>query len=298
MKKLLLIYNPQAGKGKLNSRLPAILEQLSQAGWLVTACPTAGPGDAARLAASLAGQYQRVVCSGGDGTLNEVVAGLSALTDPPPLGYIPAGTTNDSSRNLSLPKTPEEAARLAATGEPVPCDTGRFNDRVFLYVAAFGAFTDVSYDTPQPFKNTFGHLAYVLEGATRLPGLKSYPLTVEHDGVEQTGEFLYGMASNTVSIGGFPLPGADRVALDDGLFEVILLRAPKTAAQLQTLLRALAGQLPEDTSGPLLHFRTARLTVTCPTPLPWTLDGEYGGCPAVAHIENCHHGIRIIRGPA
>lgn len=296
MKKLLLIYNPHAGKGKVCAKLADILDQLTRAGWLVTARPTIGSGDAATAAAELAPLYERVVCCGGDGTLNEVISGLSSLTDPPVLGYIPTGTTNDFARNLALPKGMDQAAAVAASGYPFSCDTGRFNDHPFIYVAAFGAFTDVSYHTPQQFKNMFGHLAYVLEGAARLPNLKTYRLTVEHDGTTITGDFLYGMVSNTVSVGGFPILASNRVKLDDGLFEVVLIRAPKTPAELQGLIRVLATQNIEESNGAVIGFHASELTVTCTDPLPWTLDGEYGGSPTVAHIQNRHQAVRIVRG--
>lgn len=296
MKKMLLIYNPHAGKGKVRNKLADILDRLTQAGWLVTARPTAGPGDATVVACELGASYDRVVCCGGDGTLNEVVSGLVDLHEPPVLGYVPAGTTNDFSKNLALPRGMENAAATAASGYPKACDMGRFNDRTFVYVAAFGAFTDVSYDTPQTFKNVFGHLAYVLEGVSRIGNLKTYVLRVEHDGGIVEGEFLYGMVSNTVSVGGFQGLPAEQVELDDGLFEVILVRAPKNAMELQGIVRALARQSPDESDGAVLGFHTARLKVTCADPLPWTLDGEYGGDPRVANIENRRQAIQIVRG--
>lgn len=295
MRKLLLIYNPHAGKGKVCDKLADILDQLTRAGWLVTVRPTTGPGDAV-AAAELAPEYERVVCCGGDGTLNEVISGLSALDAPPVLGYIPAGTTNDFARNLALPKGMDQAAAVAAAGYPFPCDTGRFNDHPFIYVAAFGAFTDVSYHTPQQFKNMFGHLAYVLEGVARLPDLKTYHLSVEHGDQTIEGDFIYGMVSNTVSVGGFPALAADQVKLDDGLFEVLLIRAPKTLAELQGLIRALTTQKIEESNGAVIGFHASELTVTCTVPLPWTLDGEYGGSPTVARISDRHQAICIVRG--
>ena len=296
MKKLLLIYNPHSGKGKIHSWLSPIIAQLSQAGWLVTACPTSGPGDAVQLAFGLGRDYERVVCCGGDGTLNEVVSGLCQLEHFPALGYIPTGTTNDFSRNLALPKSMEAAAAVAGAGHPVLYDIGQLNQRSFVYIAAFGAFTDVAYDTPQQFKSLFGHLAYVLEGAARLPNLKSYSLIVEHDGQQEEGDFLFGMVSNTVSVGGFSVLANDQVKLDDGLFEVVLIRAPKTPSALQGLIRALATQDPDQSNGSVLGFHAASLTVTCKDPLPWTLDGEFGGSPTVAHIKNHPQALPIVCG--
>ncbi|MFQ7452720.1 MAG: diacylglycerol/lipid kinase family protein [Flavonifractor plautii] len=201
MKKLLFLYNTHAGKGLLKSRLAAVQDALAAAGWDVTIHPTQGAGDATAVAAARAGEFDRIVCSGGDGTLHEVVAGLMGRENRPEVGYIPAGTTNDFAKNLSLPRGMEAMARVAAAGVPRPVDIGSFNDRYFIYVAAFGAFTDVAYSTPQPVKNIFGHLAYVLEGATRLGSIQAYPLTVEHDGGVEEGGFCYGMVSNTVSVG-------------------------------------------------------------------------------------------------
>ena len=298
IKKMLLIYNPHAGSGKARGALAGIRDRLTEAGWLVTARPTSGPGDAVRLAAGLGGQYSRVVCCGGDGTLNEVVSGLLTLPQPPVLGYIPTGTTNDFSRNLALPKGLEDAASTAAAGVPKLCDMGRFNDRSFVYIAAFGAFTDVSYDTPQQFKSLFGHLAYVLQGVTRLTSLKTYVLRIEHDGGTAEGEFIYGMVSNTVSVGGFQTLPSERVRLDDGLFEVVLVKTPKNLQELGTIARALARQSLQEGEGTILTFHTSKLKVTCAKPPPWTLDGEYGGDPTVADIENRRQALAIIHGQA
>lgn len=295
MRQLLLIYNPRAGKGRVRPALAGILEQLTQAGWLVTACPTTKAGEATDLAFSLGHRYGRVVCCGGDGTLNEVVSGLLQLDRPPVLGYIPTGTTNDFSRNLCLPRGLEQAAAVAAAGFPKACDIGRFNHRSFVYVAAFGAFTDVSYDTPQPFKNLFGQLAYVLEGMSRIGTLKPYSLRIQHDGGVIEGEFLYGMVSNTISVGGFLDLPASEVSLDDGLFEAVFIRAPKTAQELQDIIRTLARQCLDESES-VLCFHTARLTITCAQPMPWALDGEYGGDPTVAKIENCRQVLRIVHG--
>ena len=227
MKRLLFIYNPQAGKGLIKPHLANVVDAFTKAGYLVTVWPTQGKADAARVAARQGWWYDRVVCCGGDGTLSETVSGLLTLDAPPVLGYIPTGTTNDFAKNLGLPRGVEKAAATAMEGTPRPCDMGRFNDRTFVYVAAFGIFTDVSYDTPQQFKSAFGHLAYVLEGATKLGDLgRGYHLTVEHDGGTLEGDFIYGMVTNTNSVGGFKVFPSDQVSLDDGVFEVVLVGRP------------------------------------------------------------------------
>ena len=295
MKKLLFLYNTHAGKGLLKSKLAAVQDALTAAGWDVTIHPTRGAGDATEVAAARAGAFDRIVCSGGDGTLHEVVTGLMGLEARPEVGYIPAGSTNDCAKHLSLPRGMEAAARVAAAGVPRPVDIGSFNNRFFIYVAAFGAFTDVAYNTPQPIKNIFGHLAYVLEGATRLGSIQAYHLTVEHDGGVEEGDFCYGMVSNTVSVGGFKGMPAEPVRLDDGLFEVVLVRQPQNPLQLQAVIKALLTMSPDE-GGLVSSFRTGRLRVACGQELPWTLDGEFGGAPTVAEIANHQKAVTIVYG--
>ena len=272
MKRLLFIYNPQAGKGLIKAHLANVVDTFTKAGYLVTVWPTQGKEDATHVAARQGWWYDRVVCCGGDGTLSETVSGLLTLDAPPVLGYIPAGTTNDFSKNLGLPRGVEKAAATAMEGTPRPCDMGRFNDRTFVYVAAFGIFTDVSYDTPQEFKNAFGHLAYVLEG-----------------------DFIYGMVTNTNSVGGFKVFPSNQVSLDDGVFEVVLVRQPRNVADLQDALVSLVRQNHEE-SRQVAAFHTSKLKVTAAEALPWTLDGEYGGNPEVAKIENLHKAITLVWG--
>lgn len=296
MERLLFIYNPQAGKGIIRPHLANVLDTFTKAGYLVTVWPTQGKADATHVAARQGWWYDRVVCCGGDGTLSETVSGLLTLETPPVLGYIPAGTTNDFSKNLGLPRGLEKAAVTAVEGVPRPCDMGKFNDRHFVYVAAFGVFTDVSYDTPQGFKNAFGHLAYVLEGATKLGDLgRGCHMTVEHDGERLEGDFVYGMVTNTNSVGGFKIFPPSQVSLNDGVFEVVLVRQPKSAADLQDALLALAKQ---DTSGSrqVVAFHAKQLTFTAGESIPWTLDGEYGGAPKTAVIENLNAAITLVWG--
>lgn len=296
MKRLLFIYNPQAGKGTVKAHLSNIVDTFTKAGYLVTIWPTQGKEDATHVAAQQGWWYDRVVCCGGDGTLSETVSGLLALDTPPVLGYIPAGTTNDFSKNLGLPRGVEKAAVTAVEGEARPCDMGRFNGRYFVYVAAFGIFTDVSYGTPQQFKNTFGHLAYVLEGATKLGDLgRAYHLQVEHDEGSLEGDFIYGMVTNTLSVGGFKVFPPKQVSLDDGLFEVVLVRQPRNVADLQDALFSLVRQ-DANSSRLVEAFHTRKLKVTAAEPLPWTLDGEFGGDPETAVIENLHDAITLVWG--
>ena len=296
MEQLLLIYNPTSGTGRAATRLSEIVDVCTKAGWLVTAYPTQLNGDATRIARELGGQYGRVICMGGDGTLSEVAAGLMELEGPPPLGYIPFGSTNDCATTLRLPRSHRQAARVAAaTGVPVPADMGLLNGHPFVYVAAFGAFTKVAYDTPQDLKHSLGHLAYILEGIASLPTISPYHLRVEYDGQVLEDDFFFGMVSNTLSIGGMKPPNADQVVLDDGLFEVTLVKKPVSLADVANGFQALINLAPAEGTGALVQFQARRLVFTADHPLPWTIDGEFGGQQSVNEVVNCQRALRVIR---
>ena len=293
MNQLLFIYNPTSGTGQVKAALAPVLDVFAKAGWLTTAYPTQCRGDAARVVRELGPRFDRVVCAGGDGT----AAGLLELDCPPPLGYIPFGSTNDCATTLRLPRKPREAALVAAgTGLPLPIDIGRLNDTTFVYVAAFGAFTKVAYDTPQDLKNTFGHLAYIFAGIASLPTIAPYHMTVEFDGQTLEDDFYFGMVSNSQSIGGLKPPKAERVVLDDGLFEVTLVRKPLKLADLTDGLQALINLSQNDRSGALVQFQARSLTFASDQSIPWTVDGEFGGSQTVNRVENCQKALNIIRG--
>lgn len=293
---MLLIYNPTSGKGQIAPVLSQVLDIFTKAGWLVTVHPTQGRGDATRTAHRLGGCYDRVVCCGGDGTLSETVAGLMSVPCPPPLGYLPAGSTNDCASTLRLPRDLRQAAQVAATdGVLRPWDIGRLNGRPFVYVVAFGAFTSVAYDTPQELKNTFGHLAYIMGGVAAIPSITPYHLRVEYDGQVVEDDFFYGMVCNTISVGGVKALPTDRVELDDGLFEVVLVRRPANIADIYSSLQALIQRKPLE-EGPILSFHAGRLSITGDKELPWTLDGEYGGRHQTVLVENCSRALRVIQG--
>ena len=297
MNRLLFIYNPASGTGQAKNALAPVLDVFTKAGWITTSYPTQCKGDAARTARELAGQFERVICAGGDGTLSEVVSGLMELQSPPPLGYIPFGSTNDCATTLRLPRKPREAALVAAgTGVSDPIDIGRLNGKTFIYVAAFGAFTKVAYDTPQDLKNTFGHLAYIFAGIASLPTIAPYHMRVEFDGQSLEDDFFFGMVSNSQSIGGLKPPKAERVVLDDGLFEVTLVKKPLKLADLTDGLQALVSLSPAERSGALVQLQARQLTFICEQPVPWTVDGEFGGSQTVNRVENCQKALNIIRG--
>ncbi len=298
MKRLLYIYNPAAGRHKAKEILSGVLEVFARQGYEITVHPTLERGDATDTVIQQGGCYDRVVCCGGDGTLNETVCGLLALPKSrrPALGYIPAGTTNDFSRTLELPKTIAELAEVAGAGAPRPIDVGEAGGRLFTYVAAFGLFTDVSYSTPQLNKNLLGHFAYVLEGAGKLGNIPSYHMTVSTpDGPEAEGDFIYGMVGNTVSVGGLVNLPRDKVLLDDGQFEVILIRRPESGKDWQSILTALTNlELVE--GGAVTGFSAGEVTFTCTQPVAWTVDGEFGGEQAVTTVKNLPRALTIACG--
>ena len=296
MKTLLFLYNPMSGKGRVADGLSDILNIFTRNGWLTTVYPTQSKGDAVRIVRDLGPHFDRVVCAGGDGTLSETVTGLMDLSAPPLLGYIPFGSTNDCAVNLDLPRVPTQAALIAAReGIPRESDIGKLNGSPFVYVAAFGAFTQVAYETSQDLKNTFGHLAYVMEGIASIPSITPYHIKVEYDGNVLEDDFYFGMVSNAFSIGGIKLPAKERVVLDDGLFEVDLIKKPVSLLDIANGFQDLIRQSPSG-SGVRVHFQASRLTFTCDRPLPWTIDGEFGGSQQISEVVNCRKALTIIRG--
>lgn len=290
-KNLLFILNPNAGKGEIRSKMIRILQLFSAAGYDSLVSPTLHAWEIPEIIQRLANGVDLVVCCGGDGTLNETVTGLMQLDPRPPLGYLPAGTVNDFASSLGIPKDLEAAAQAVLSGSPVDVDIGRFGEQYFTYVAAFGAFTEVSYQTPQQSKNMFGRTAYVLEGLKCLTSLKSYPVSIEFDNGTCQGDYLFGMVSNASSVGGLKLLD-DRISMNDGMFEVLLIQKPDSLIEMQQVINAV---LLHDYSSPLITvFRTSNLTVSCENETPWTLDGEFGGAPQKIEIENLHLALRVI----
>lgn len=295
MKKMLFIYNPNAGTGALKPKLSDVLDIFTKGGYEVTVYPTQRPHDAVEKIRSFRGEYDLLVCSGGDGTLDEAVTGIQLRGTDIPLGYIPAGTTNDFASSLGISKDILGAADTAVNGVPFSCDVGLFNGDPFIYIAAFGLFTDVSYETKQSMKNILGHLAYVLEGAKRIFNIPSYKLRVTHDGEEIEDEFIYGMVTNSRSVGGFSgIIGSD-VVFDDGEFEVTLIRTPKNPLELNDLLGAI--MLRQVNPDRMYSFKSGCVRFESLEPIPWTLDGEYGGSHDEVTVKNNRQVLRIMVRP-
>ncbi len=292
MKDLLFIINPKAGRTTIKGKLFDIIEMLSDAGYTVTVYPTKGPGDAMRVVMNEGSSYDMIVASGGDGTLDNVVTGMVQGKVRVPLGYIPSGTTNDFARSLDIPREPVMAVEHILEGIPYPIDIGSLNGDYFVYVAAFGAFTEVSYSTPQVYKNYFGHAAYILEGIKSLTSIKGYELTIESDNEAIKGNFMYGMVTNSLSVGGFRNINNKYVEFDDGLFETLFIRTPKSPLELQAIMSALL--LNEINEDYMVSFKTAKIKVSCDEEVSWTVDGEDGGNHKEAEIINYQKQIEII----
>ena len=292
MKKLLMIVNPRAGKNKSREPLYDAIARLSEGGYLIRVAQTQGRGDATRFAREMGPEYDVVACYGGDGTLNETISGLMELEHRPMLGYLPAGSTNDFAATLHIPAVPFMAADIICTGSPMALDVGRHNGRYFSYVASFGAFTKASYSAPQEIKNALGHFAYILEGIKSLDSLRPYHCRVTADDEVMEGDFIFGSVCNSTSLAGLVKLDPNRVRMDDGEFELVLLRMPKTPLDLTGLLVSLK-QMQYDNPG--IFFRHAsRVTVETEDDLPWSLDGEYAPSAPVVQIENCHGAIRLL----
>lgn len=276
MKNALLIVNPKSGRGMVSKHLLDVINHFSAKGIFVTTYITQSKSDAFRTAKREAGNYDMIVCSGGDGTLDEVVSGIAKSGYLPKIGYIPAGSTNDFAHSLELPTEMSAAARVVVDGHPFACDIGTFNDWYFVYVAAFGAFTEVSYSTNQDMKNILGHMAYIIEGAKSIFDIKPYHMRfVIDDERELEGDFLFGMICNSESVGGVSNITGNDIELDDGLFEVILVRKPESPLDWQPIIGGLLSRKSDDKF--IYYMKAKKVHFECDEDVSWTLDGEDGG---------------------
>ena len=293
MKKMLFIMNPFAGQKKANKARSEILLLFSQAGYEVVTHMTTGQGDASVEAQRWADRMDLVVCCGGDGTLNEVITGVLRAGSTTPIGYIPAGTTNDFASSLKLSGNLLQAARDIVEGEPVAYDVGRFGQRYFSYVASFGAFTKSSYVVPQNIKNALGHTAYVLGGISELSQIRNEHIRMEIDGEVVEDDFLFGAICNSTSIGGILTLDPRQVDMGDGLFEILLVRAARNLEEIGECIRAVQSQ---KYNCEMITFRSARnIKIFANPDMPWTLDGEKEEGHQEVTVENLHHAIRLMQ---
>lgn len=292
-KKLLLIVNPCSGKAKMRPALLGVVEIFTKADFDVTVYPTKEREDATRKVATLKSEdYDLIVVCGGDGTLNEVITGLMESEADIPIGYIPAGTLNEWSTGLGISKTIRQAAKDIVKGKEITLDIGKFGDKYFTYTASFGAFTSASYSANQDVKNVLGQAAYFFEGIKSLGTIKPIHLKFECDDREIEGDFLFGAISNSMSVGGIVKFDQAAVQLNDGLFEVLLIKNPANVLGFQTIIDGIVKH--ELNRENLEFFRTKKISVTSDGALDWTLDGEHGVSNDKIKIKNIHNAVCFI----
>ena len=293
MKKMLFLLNPYAGTRKANKVLAEILAEFNRADFDVRVYITAGPQDAIEAVKKMAPGMDLVVCCGGDGTFNETITGLLQADLQLPIGYIPAGSTNDFANSLHLSTDPLTAARQIIDGQAESFDVGLFGDRYFSYVASFGAFTKASYATPQNVKNALGHTAYLLEGIHELSQIRTSHVRLEMDGVTLEDDYLFGAVCNSTSIGGILTLDPHQVDMGDGMFEILLVRAPRDLSEITECILAVQKQ---QYNCRMMTFRsTKEVKIFADADMFWTLDGEKASGSNSVHVSNLHHAIQLIK---
>ena len=293
-RQLLFIRNPTAGSFRAQNTFLEAADEVFRSSYNTYLYSTRYGGDAARIVAETGPRYDRIVCFGGDGTLNEVINGLMHLEQKPELGYIPAGTTNDFAAGLGLSKDPVQAARDAVSGKAFPLDVGETGTgKFFSYVASFGSFTSASYSAPQDVKNAIGYPAYLLEGIKSLADLHKYHVRVVSDEVDVEDDFIYGGVSNSTSLAGLIKLTRDQVDMNDGVFEVLLIRVPANVAEFADTVNAIFSRSFKSSN--ILFFKTAHISFECSVPFAWTIDGEFAGVVGKMELFNRFGAINMVR---
>lgn len=303
MKKAYFIFNPHSGKqnshDSLRLHIISVIDKITKAGYEVTVRPTQYQEDAYISVKDICGrnEFDIIACSGGDGTLNEVIHGMMESENRPPVLYMPTGTTNDFASSMGIPKNPDEACENINAGGIYSCDICSFNDRFFTYVAAFGAFIETVYETPQQIKNVLGHAAYILDAIKRIRTLEnSYHLKITYADKTIEDDFVFGMITNSTSVGGI-IYTSSNVSLNDGLFEVTLIKKPKTLIEFQNIMTALLSKqqdIDKSQSEYIISFKASSAEIHCDEEFAWTLDGEYGGKEKDITIKNNRKAVDFI----
>lgn len=297
MKKLYFIVNLIAGRASIGNMLGEIIDEFNKEDYEVTVRITQSATDAREKAQyACENGFDLLVCAGGDGTLNQCLHGVMNSKHRIPIGYLPTGSTNDFARTLGIPKSTLDAVKWITNGAPFSVDLGKFNNSYFTYIAAFGAFTNVSYETPQQIKNVFGHASYVLGGLTQITSLQAKKMRIEYNGNVLEDDFIFGMVTNSGSVAG--LLSMNDFLLDDGLFEVALIKKPANIVQLQQIIHSLLNISVEIDKEYIKFFRTDKITFTAlnDEQISWTLDGEFGGDMSEVTVMNCNKVIKIMKG--
>lgn len=293
MKKNLIIMNPCSGKKKANRYLTDIVEIFMQKGYISTVMTTTQQGDGIVFASEYSEDADIITCIGGDGTFNEVASGLLDSGRKIPIGYIPAGSTNDFANSLKLPSGILAAARNIVAGQKMAIDMGSFNGRKFSYVASFGAFTQTSYATPQNIKNTLGHMAYILEGIGSISSIKPIHMKIETNDRVFEDDYIFGAISNSTSLAGILTLNPEYVDMSDGYFEMLLIKAPKNLIDLTEIAHMLTTQDYYNTDK-LVFVNADKFKIYTDGETPWSLDGEFQEPCEEVEIENLHHAVEII----
>ena len=291
-KKMLFVYNPKAGKERIRSNLLDIIDIFAKAEYEIVVHPTQEHGDAVQAVMDRDNEFDIVTCCGGDGTLDEVVSGMWKSSKRVPIGYVPAGSTNDFAISLGIPSSMHDSAESIVNGTPYSCDVGVMNDETFVYIAAFGLFTDVSYQTKQDVKNVLGHMAYILEGAKRLSEIRSYHMKVTTDETVIEDDFVFGMVTNSRSVGGFKDITGKHVQMDDGVFEVTLVKLPDNMLDMSNLIAAFLNR--DINTEQMYCFKTHHIVFESEEKISWTRDGEFGGEYDFVDIRNENKALTIM----
>lgn len=275
MKRARIIYNPTSGREIFKKKLPDVLQLFEQAGYETSCHATTGAGDATIAAREACDRkFDLVVACGGDGTLNEVISGLAEQEYRPKLGLIPVGTTNDFARAIGVNVSIMEAAEVITTGQTVPLDIGRVDDKYFVNILAAGKITELTYEVPSKLKTMLGQLAYYLKGIEMLPKVKPTRLKIEYDGKVFDEEAFLFLLSNTNSVGGFEKIAPD-ASINDGQFDLLVLKKSNIAEIIRVCAQLLRGQHVQNEY--VLYTRASHLKITSDEKLLLNIDGEYGG---------------------
>lgn len=295
MIKIYMIVNLVAGKAMISENLGNIINEFTKIGGEVTVHPTQSSEDASESAYyACENNFDILVCAGGDGTLCRCMQGIMKSENRLPIGYIPTGSTNDFAQSLDIPTSIMDAVRWIIDGKPKYCDVGKFNDSYFTYISAFGAFTNITYETPQRIKNAIGHMAYILNGLMQITTIRSKRMRIEYDDILIEDDFLFGMVTNSASVAG--MLSINDFMLDDGVFEVVLIKKPANLVQLNQIIRSLLNISEEIDRDYIKFFRTDKITFTCldEEPATWTRDGEFGGNDMKCVISNCQKAVSFM----
>lgn len=291
-KQVLLIINPNAGKGNVQRRIPYIKRDLENTGYDVDIVYTKKKVPAKEIIREYHKKADIIICCGGDGTVNDLVSSVMELEDKPEITFIPLGTVNDFARTIGLSRKRFYMPSILKKYTRRKIDIGKFNKKYFNYVAAFGAFTKVSYVTSQKLKKYFGKWAYFIVAIKYFFKIKTYKINIDIDGKKIEKECIYGSISNSKSIGGFQWFRKRDIALDDGKFEIILINKPKHKIQYISMVFDIL--LKRYQSKNFFYSQGSKIEITTEKNLSWTIDGEFGGMAKEIKVENCKQAVTFI----